>query len=282
MGFDERYYEFIENLNPHQAEAFNDVSRLFEDVESSLDVHEQDTCRELPEAAESARTSESSTLKSTIIPNTGNSRYIPILDMDETGVIMWRDPQYVNENGKKKKFRCPANITSGRFAGQQCFNYAGYKTDHYGIGFCIAHGGAKRKGRAHAGWIFMHAISKALNISPWDALLGQIRLLAGQVAWLTEKVGESAQHDDDLLPDGQAFFWMELLEQRGERLAKVSKMAIDAGIAERMVTMMENQATILNNAVKAAALKLNYDEQQEYELITTIAREYQAIEQNSH
>jgi hypothetical protein len=278
MPFDETYYNFIEELDRHQREAFSEVSALFEDARTSPDQDPVAWCRELPEAAESASKDESRTLKQVQIPIPDDNRHVPGLALDETGVFSWVDPMSFDENGKKVKFRCPA-LQKGKYAGQQCFNYAGYKTDHYGIGYCIAHGGAKKKGKAHAGWMYMHAIAQHLNVSPWDALLGQIRLLAGQVAWLTQKTGEMAEHDDDLLPDGNAFYWMELLEQRGERLAKVSKMAIDAGIAERMMSLIEDQAQMLNQAVKQAAIELQLDEKAEYELITSIARNYQAIEQ---
>jgi hypothetical protein len=120
-----------------------------------------------------------------------------------------------------------------------------------------------------------HAYARAMNVSPWEALLGQLYLLQGQVVWLTMKVGE-ASSDDALAswePDGYAR-WVELLEARGDRLTKVAKMAIDAGIAQQMVNAIEDDAQRLYIATKAAAKRLGLDEDRELELVSAIALEY--------
>lgn len=206
----------------------------------------------------------------------GEDKFPKILKDDE-GVLWWdKAVKYVN--GKRIIHKCPMTCHKGQFAGQQCPNPAGMRTEHEGVGVCQAHGGNKRKGRALSAWILMHSYAKQMNTSPWDALLSQIRLLAGQVAFLTQKVGIEAQNDDDLKPDGNAFYWMELLEERGNRLAKVSKMAIDAGIAERMITLMEDQANILHKSVQSAAIKMNLSEDQQFTLLETVARNFQALE----
>jgi hypothetical protein len=114
-----------------------------------------------------------------------------------------------------------------------------------------------------------------MNVSPWEALLGQLYLLQGQVVWLTAKVGEA--HSDEALmswePDGYAR-WVEMLEARGDRLTKVAKMAIDAGIAQQMVNAIEDDAQRLYIATKAAAKRLGLDEDRELELVSAIAQEY--------
>lgn len=201
----------------------------------------------------------------------------PQLTQHDDGTFEW--PQAVRyHNGKRIIQQCPQTCHKGLFKDKQCPNPAGLRTQHEGIGVCQAHGGNKKKGRALSAWILMHAMAQQLNVSPWDALLSQIRLLSGQVAFLTHKLGETTTNDDDLRPDGDSFYWMELLEQRGKRLAIVSKMAIDAGIAERMITIMENQAQILHQSVQKAAIEMNLDENSQYELLTKVAMNFQAIE----
>lgn len=125
-----------------------------------------------------------------------------------------------------------------------------------------------------------HAFAQAMKVSPWEALLGQLYLLQGQVAWLTAKVAQAP--DDEALQrftlgeNGEEAYgpWVELLEQRGDRLTRVAKMAIDAGIAERMVMQIEDDAQRLYLATKAAAKRLGLDEDRELELVAAIAQEY--------
>jgi hypothetical protein len=121
-----------------------------------------------------------------------------------------------------------------------------------------------------------HAFAQAMRVSPWEALLGQLYLLQGQVVWLTAKVAE-APTDEMLVswdPDGGYARWVEMLEQRGDRLTKVAKMAIDAGIAQQMVNAIEDDAQRLYIATKRAAASLGLGEDRELELVAAIAQEY--------
>lgn len=125
-----------------------------------------------------------------------------------------------------------------------------------------------------------HAFAVAMKVSPWDALLGQLYLLQGQVAWLTAKVAQ-APNDEALLrfvpgEDGEEPYgrWVEMLEQRGDRLTKVAKMAIDAGIAQQMVNAIEDDAQRLYLATKRAAALMGLGEDRELELVAAIAQEY--------
>lgn len=125
-----------------------------------------------------------------------------------------------------------------------------------------------------------HAFARAMQVSPWEALLGQLYLLQGQVFWLTQKVAE-APSDEALLrytlgDDGEEAYgqWKDLLEARGDRLTKVAKMAIDAGIAQQMVNAIEDDAQRLYVATKRAAKRLGLDEDRELELVAAIAQEY--------
>jgi hypothetical protein len=135
-----------------------------------------------------------------------------------------------------------------------------------------------------------HAYAVKLNVSPWQALLDEVRSLAGQVAFLDQKIGEVARvsGDDALLStaDGVgAARWVEMRRDRGELLARVSKMAIDSGVAERLVAQVELQGELLYRAAQTGIataveqLKLPLDAEQQLELVASIARQVVRLEE---
>jgi hypothetical protein len=125
-----------------------------------------------------------------------------------------------------------------------------------------------------------HAYAVARNTTPWQALLDELNDLAGQVAWLNQKIGVVGfvEGDDSLRPGGLTYDWVVMREERGDRLAKVAKMCIDAGVAERMVQQVELQGSLMMEAAKRAAKTLGLDEAQEFALIAGMARTVVEIE----
>jgi len=97
-----------------------------------------------------------------------------------------------------------------------------------------------------------HAIAKELDVSPWDALLGEVRRSAGEVAWLDSKVA-TALDDDDLRPGGSHHDWVKMRERARSWLGRVSKMAVDAGVAAMLVQREqvagEQLAAVLNRTL---------------------------------
>lgn len=136
---------------------------------------------------------------------------------------------------------------------EQCQRQAGLHTLHEGVGLCWEHGGHIGSGKVQGAVLMAHAYADALDVTPWEALLDQVKLLAGQVAWLKDKVqkAEFLRQEDALRPSDPDFIWVVMLEARGERLAKVSKMAIDAGVAERFVAQVELEASMMFQAALA-------------------------------
>ena len=119
-----------------------------------------------------------------------------------------------------------------------------------------------------------HAYAVARGTTPWQALLDELNDLAGQVAWLNQKIGIEGfvGGDDSLRPGGSAHDWVEMRDARGDRIAKVAKMCIDAGVAERMVQQVELQGAMMMEAAKRAARVLNLDDAQEFALIAGMGR----------
>lgn len=112
-------------------------------------------------------------------------------------------------------------------------------------------------------------VADQLNVSPWDALLLEVRRSAGRCAWLDARLAavvrrdderrevervlddrDAGQEDDGGLPRGAGSL---LKESRNERrhLAVVAKAAIDAGVAERLVRQVELEGQLVAAAIVA-------------------------------
>lgn len=153
--------------------------------------------------------------------------------------------------------QCPAHWVKGMFAGKRCPSKSGRGIWPYeGLGGpCMAHGGAKKQGRATGAWLMAHQFAQELDVSPWEALLLVIRITAGRLRYI-ESVLAMASSDSELdgslapvengMPtsvgaDGEVTtgrnltWWVEKSETERDRLAKVSKAAIDAGVAQLLI-----------------------------------------------
>lgn len=159
-----------------------------------------------------------------------------------------------------------------------CRRPAGRGTGHEGDGPCSIHERAAERSpvrAAEVAWVMAHKFAQELDVSPWEGLLKAVRIAAGKVAY-TEWVLSQAKDDielegrfgrdrDGILlhPDtgeplgvGQVRnlrWWVNKNELWTERLARWSKMAIDAGVAERLVeierTHAEQIAHVLNGVL---------------------------------
>lgn len=169
----------------------------------------------------------------------------------------------------------PGNPGNHGEPGGRCTKVAGWKTAHPGVGICYVHGGGSARENCKGAWklaIVMSAreyglsLAGELNVSPWDALLGQVRLLGAQVEYFRQKiVAVEAMEGPDgasLRPGGENHDLVVLLEARGERLAKTSKMAIDAGVAVRLVEQVETEAALMARALQLTLESLGLDEAQ--------------------
>lgn len=136
---------------------------------------------------------------------------------------------------------------------EQCKRTAGHKTNHEGVGLCWQHGGHTGAGKIQGAVLMAIAYAEELQVTPWEALLSQVRLLANQVEWLRIRVidAEKDKGEAAIRPGGDSWDLVVLLEARGERLAKTAKMAIDAGVAERLVKQIELEAEAMFRAAVA-------------------------------
>jgi hypothetical protein len=132
--------------------------------------------------------------------------------------------------------------------------------------------------------------SSPRNVTPWDALLDEVRSLAGQVAFLDWKIGSITRvSGDEAILQGEesagAARWVEMRRDRGELLARTSKMAIDAGVAQMLLQRVELQGELLYRAasegIAAAVDRLNLplDEEAQLDLVASIARQVVRLEE---
>lgn len=139
---------------------------------------------------------------------------------------------------------------------------------------CRAHGGAAPQVKAAAARRLETAKAEAaavtfglpVEVDPHSALLGEVHRAAGVVAWLTLQVRElgadevvwgrtkeveghsSGEHGGDYssTEEGAAVHqWVQLLGQWSDRLVRVAKAAIDAGVSERLVKLEEERGRLI-------------------------------------
>jgi hypothetical protein len=111
-------------------------------------------------------------------------------------------------------------------------------------------------------------------VEPHEALLEEVHRAAGHVAWLGEVVGqlERSQVVHGItrtvqLPDGSRTvearaainIWVKLYQEERDRLVRVAKAAIDAGVEERQVRLAEGQAQQLAHVIRTVLTDLGHD-----------------------
>ncbi len=180
--------------------------------------------------------------------------------------------------------RCTATARSGN----RC-----KKAAIIGAKVCRAHGGAAPQVKAKAKKRVEKEIAqKAVvlyglprEIEPHQALLEEVHRTAGHVAWLGQVVQEIKDQQKLThgvtktiqLPDGSrrveasaaVNIWLQLYQEERDRLVRVARSAIEAGVAERQVRLAEQQAEQLAQVITAILSDLGHsmDEPQVQETV---------------
>jgi hypothetical protein len=147
--------------------------------------------------------------------------------------------------------------------GYPCSRQAGHGTDHVGVGPCSVHDAEAKRQRAQLmnehvvndmrnGRVRMRNGKKVLaeahtfygapkDINPMEAIIWMIKIAAGEVQWLSDKIAEVSRQDwiEETVVGRQVHLWVRERQNAMDRLARYAKWAIDAGIAERQVRVME-------------------------------------------
>lgn len=141
---------------------------------------------------------------------------------------------------------------------------AGWGTDHPGIGTCKLHGGCLPNHQiAAARRQAMVAFHHPRPVDPATALLECVQLAAGQVAYAGSQLDRLETEGQAGLETNKALFWQTTQNEAIDRLARYSKMALDAGAAEKQVRIAERWGAELAEVVKAVFRDLELTEEQE-------------------
>lgn len=141
---------------------------------------------------------------------------------------------------------CGAKKRSG--GGGKCRRPAGWGTQHPGIGKCRLHGGtAPSHVRAAASEEYRRLLGTPMEINPLEAIIWCIKIRAGEVKWLTEKLGELKKEEwtEDTLVGKQFHLFARERQHAMADLARFSQMAISLGLSERSVKMAETYGELL-------------------------------------
>lgn len=157
--------------------------------------------------------------------------------------------------------------------GGRCRRRAGAGTNHFGFGACSSHGGSTQSSGLAAARQMAVVMGLPVEVSPMEALLYCVYVAAGEVVYCTEKIMELT--DDEAIirevtrteKDGynaqgavggtelkqhlpELNIWVRVRHECMDRLSRYSKMALDAGVDERLVRAAEGMATLLLPAIE--------------------------------
>jgi hypothetical protein len=141
-------------------------------------------------------------------------------------------------------------------SGGTCGKPAGWGTGHPGVGRCKLHGGTSPSHNRSAAKSMAVVMGAPHDVSPQEALLWCVRIAAGEVRYCSMQVAllddddtvgqpETTLHGaDDKLLERRTLapalnIWIAARRDAVDRLARYSKMALDAGVAERQVAIAE-------------------------------------------
>jgi hypothetical protein len=153
-------------------------------------------------------------------------------------IIPKKDLRTTRRNALKSGNVCDAKKRGGGLCGLA----AGWGTDHPGIGKCKFHGGlAPNHVKAAAKTELRRLLGVEKEMNPFEAIMWCIRIRAGEVEWLSQKLGELEEKrwiEDTLVGKQFHLFARERQAAMGD-LVRFSQIAISMGIAERYVRLAE-------------------------------------------
>lgn len=166
---------------------------------------------------------------------------------EKSAYAIMRDRQRAEE--KAANVRCLANTRNGK----KCMKHAGWGTNHPGTGRCKLHGGVTVSHTAAAAKQIAHDfLGTPRDINPFDAILWCIKIRAGEVQWLSERMAELDEKHwvEETLIGKQFHLYARERQKAMNDLAKFSQMAVSLGIAERAIKLAETYGELLAQYTK--------------------------------
>lgn len=159
-----------------------------------------------------------------------------------------------SKNYKPPKKAPTAVCGAKKRGGGKCQKTAGWGTPHTGIGRCKLHGGSVPTHiKAAATEEYRTLMGKPIEINPLDALIWCIKIRAGEVKWLSDRMHEldEKQWIEDTMVGKQFHLYARERRAAMADLARYSQMAISLGLAERAVKLAETYGEMLANYTQA-------------------------------
>lgn len=138
-----------------------------------------------------------------------------------------------------------------------------------------------------------HAFARQLDVTPWEGLLTAVRIAAGRVAFIEHKLS-TCEVDRQLEPPNNESlseagrdqdhegtnlnYWVKQSEVWHDKLARISKLAIDAGVAERLVRQLELEAQLMLRATSLTLDELGLDPDTRQRALGIMSRNLLALE----
>jgi hypothetical protein len=130
---------------------------------------------------------------------------------------------------------------------------AGWGTNHYGIGSCRLHGGTTiNHVKAAAKEEYRRLLGRPLEINPLDGLLWCIKISAGEIKWLSDRMAELDEKEftEDTIAGKQFHLYARERRYRMQDLARYSAQAVNLGIAERAVKLAETYGEMIASLIQ--------------------------------
>jgi hypothetical protein len=134
-----------------------------------------------------------------------------------------------------------------------CQQPAGLGTDHLGFGNCKFHGGATPNGEKAGAKAELNAMAERLPVTPSEAVVGTLELVAGQLAYATLKVGELEEERMfvSTIAGMVPHHWIRMQGELQERIVKFAGAAASMGVAERKVDLLQAQTEMMGRLLEA-------------------------------
>lgn len=174
--------------------------------------------------------------------------------------------------------RCGAKKRSGS---GRCNYAAGWGTNHPGTGRCKLHGGSTPSQiKSAAKEEYRTLFGQPMEINPLDALIWCIKMTAGEIEWLSNRMAELDEEDwvESTIAGKQFHLYARERSKRQQDLARFSQMAISLGIAERAVKLAEMYGETIARLIQGILGDLELSEQQRAKVPNVVRRHLIALE----
>jgi hypothetical protein len=164
-------------------------------------------------------------------------------------------------------------------SGKDCTRPAGWGTSHAGVGPCKLHLGNTPSQIKASAKELARVMGSPVDVTPHEALIWCVQTAAGEAHYCTLKIQELAEEDAIGHPEShvdkelqqvygeegaelynhleqttkhpiELNIWIRSRREAMDRLARYSKMALDAGVEERRVRMAEQFAQLMVPALQ--------------------------------